>query len=572
MADGSPRVSSGEALQRAADRSPQTQGAVQMQATADRSSTVSSLASRMQRMSGIDLSDVRVHYDSPKPRELQAHAFTKGPDIYLGPGQQQHLAHEMWHAVQQKQGRVAATRQLKGESINDSDALEREADVMGARALSRTDNQLPQQQDVSRGSGQSPVVQGKFGLEVELDVNLSNTATPTPDVYTEPICEHTPIIALGDDFQVHKDHNSNLAGVGRGYSRSGPTSNFSIVELTTDPPLDETESWETVRAKADKMLAAINWMGRGGFGVAKSLAGMPGFRGMRLRGGGIAYVGGPVVRGTQSTHGHVQITAGVNFARIIDFFKTLDFYHAVGHTGVEAGRAVEARGPKQVKRAEQTQGNQPFEFMRTRQAIPFAESVAAEMIADPQGRRELAGLLALATRYMLHYRHKEKGVLAKNNVGAYFYKSELTDFRNHVTSDELKACLDDATQVQAIIDSLFAKLGSKSRPTDPSPVPPAYLGEPTDDNETWMRKVLMGTGPDDALLRMKNPYSNVIPIEKSGGDGPPLFVLENRFPQRYMDGSLEFTTTQQIMDLVSFYYTILREYNVPTRVEDDTDV
>ncbi|HAP63088.1 MAG TPA: hypothetical protein DCR93_27510, partial [Cytophagales bacterium] len=47
-----------------------------------------------------------------------------------------HLPHEAWHVVQQKQDRVKPTLQMKGRvSINDDAGLEREADIMGARAM-----------------------------------------------------------------------------------------------------------------------------------------------------------------------------------------------------------------------------------------------------------------------------------------------------------------------------------------------------------------------------------------------------------------------------------------------------
>ena len=39
---------------------------------------------------------------------IEAKAFTQGTDIHLAPGQEKHLAHEAWHVVQQKQGRVQA--------------------------------------------------------------------------------------------------------------------------------------------------------------------------------------------------------------------------------------------------------------------------------------------------------------------------------------------------------------------------------------------------------------------------------------------------------------------------------
>jgi len=89
----------------------------------------------VEALSGISLDSVRVHYNSPQPATLQAHAYTQGNDIHLAPGQEKHLPHETWHVVQQSQGRVRATLQLKGTHINDDTSLESEADVMGARAL-----------------------------------------------------------------------------------------------------------------------------------------------------------------------------------------------------------------------------------------------------------------------------------------------------------------------------------------------------------------------------------------------------------------------------------------------------
>ncbi|MNY19986.1 hypothetical protein D3C86_1534450 [compost metagenome] len=54
----------------------------------------------------------------------------------MAPGQEKHLPHEAWHVVQQKQGRVQPTKQLKGTTnINDDTGLEKEADVMGAKAI-----------------------------------------------------------------------------------------------------------------------------------------------------------------------------------------------------------------------------------------------------------------------------------------------------------------------------------------------------------------------------------------------------------------------------------------------------
>jgi hypothetical protein len=94
------------------------------------------LRTGLESLSGISMDDVKVHYNSAKPADLQAHAYAQGSDIHIAPGQEQHLAHEAWHVVQQKQGRVQATKQLKGKAaINDDAGLEHEADVMGAKAM-----------------------------------------------------------------------------------------------------------------------------------------------------------------------------------------------------------------------------------------------------------------------------------------------------------------------------------------------------------------------------------------------------------------------------------------------------
>lgn len=92
------------------------------------------LKAGLEATSGLDLSSLRVHYNASEPAQLSALAYAQGDHIYLGPGQEEHLPHEGWHAVQQRQGRVPPTGRLAGQAVNDDSALEREADVMGGRA------------------------------------------------------------------------------------------------------------------------------------------------------------------------------------------------------------------------------------------------------------------------------------------------------------------------------------------------------------------------------------------------------------------------------------------------------
>lgn len=94
------------------------------------------LKSGIENLSGMSMDHVKVHYSSPKPAQLNAHAYAQGSDIHVGPGQEKHLPHEAWHVVQQAQGRVKPTLQMKaGVPVNDDAGLEHEADVMGHRAM-----------------------------------------------------------------------------------------------------------------------------------------------------------------------------------------------------------------------------------------------------------------------------------------------------------------------------------------------------------------------------------------------------------------------------------------------------
>ncbi|NDV67379.1 hypothetical protein D0T66_00510 [Dysgonomonas sp. 25] len=45
------------------------------------------------------MDDVRVHYNSAKPAQLQALAYAQDTDIHIAPGQEQHLPHEVWYVV-----------------------------------------------------------------------------------------------------------------------------------------------------------------------------------------------------------------------------------------------------------------------------------------------------------------------------------------------------------------------------------------------------------------------------------------------------------------------------------------
>ncbi|MBQ4851959.1 DUF4157 domain-containing protein [Pseudoalteromonas sp. MMG012] len=89
----------------------------------------------MEKLTGVNLANVQVHYNSPKPALVQAHAYAQGKDIYLSPGQEKHLPHELGHIAQQALGMVKPTTEVNGVAVNDDPALEQQATDWGEMAV-----------------------------------------------------------------------------------------------------------------------------------------------------------------------------------------------------------------------------------------------------------------------------------------------------------------------------------------------------------------------------------------------------------------------------------------------------
>lgn len=156
------------------------------------------LKENVEQESGYSLDDVKVHYNSGKPAQLNALAFAQGSDIHVGPGQEKHLPHEAWHVVQQKQGRVKPTMQLKGGvNVNNDEGLEKEADLMGAKANSLGVNGILQKRVNDKSSTYMK------GIKIKA-VNMSLVRQRVTD---DPIAS---VVLDTDSEAVKKDVNSAM--------------------------------------------------------------------------------------------------------------------------------------------------------------------------------------------------------------------------------------------------------------------------------------------------------------------------------------------------------------------------
>jgi len=247
----------------------------------------SQLKSGVESLSGISMDDVTVHYNSSQPAQLQAHAYAQGTDIHLAPGQEKHLPHEVWHVVQQKQGRVEATTQLKGDTpINDNAGLEREADEMGDKAMhvgaqSSVGENSPL--STSSSSGQNSPAQlrkiGKFGMEAEVLKQrfkmISLKSFPEAEILADPeiVLEEFSLGILGNRIKVTLDnevsYQTNIERV-RSFTVEFVA---NPVDVLTDDPADlqqmetawglTSRFWKTNLLHAHKVIGmvgqAVDW-------------------------------------------------------------------------------------------------------------------------------------------------------------------------------------------------------------------------------------------------------------------------------------------------------------------------
>lgn len=197
------------------------------------------LKSGLETLSGFDLSDVRVHYNSPKPAQLHALAYAQGNDIHVGPGQDMHVAHEGWHVVQQRQGRVQPTTSVAGVAVNDNTSLETEADVMGGKAMQMNTAGDASGHATGHGSGkgvmQQKVVQRLAGFEFETQWDLQKP----PDT----AWNSTTVIVPGNGWAISPDEIDG---------------NNAKIEFKTKPFNVDNPSVEAAREDIDGTFASLD--------------------------------------------------------------------------------------------------------------------------------------------------------------------------------------------------------------------------------------------------------------------------------------------------------------------------
>lgn len=191
-------------------------------------------------LSGFSLDDVKVHRNSNKPRQMNAHAYAQGNVIHIGTGQEKHLPHEAWHVVQQKQGRVKPTMQLKNQvAVNDDAGLEKEADIMGNRALSAvsssTDSTKPLQMVKEKPTTTKRIVQRVKDIEIR-------------EVKTDPV-----MLSLYEDMIPILQQIAQMPITQEDKAKSGQEKGESMVEGASEKV---GQLWEALKHPEEAIQAA----------------------------------------------------------------------------------------------------------------------------------------------------------------------------------------------------------------------------------------------------------------------------------------------------------------------------
>lgn len=389
------------------------------------------LKNGIEQLSGYSMDDVSVHYNSSKPAQLQAHAYAQGSQIHLGQGQEKHLPHEAWHVVQQKQGRVKSTRQLKGKvNINDDVHLEKEADIMGAKALQmRPSAESSLDSSLESNTLQSNILQGRFGLELEFPIPVDGLGALTPEqeeLLRGPLTEERfefqrsanlpkdtnierfDVAETSGAFSIVTDHLTSRFGA---LAKEEPARVIypNILEIKYSRPIETLYESKLILndifAKVQEIETLTN-----GFSERRQLSGN--------------YYVGPINTGGQTPEGmngnasSIQINFGIETQKIPDFLTSY-----AGSTELQGDQEILVKTRANLIKAAQI-GVQMGEELEKR--FPFEGSI-----------RGLKGIFSIMALYLLSGKDgQEPGTGTIKNFSPLFLKTNLNDSAAVLTDEE----------------------------------------------------------------------------------------------------------------------------------------
>ncbi|UII32605.1 DUF4157 domain-containing protein [Fulvivirga ulvae] len=499
------------------------------------------LKSGVEGLSGHSMDDVKVHYNSSKPAQLQALAYAQGTDIHVGPGQEQHLPHEAWHVVQQKQGRVRANKQLKGKGvgINDDSNLEREADVMGAKALQSEGKGSATQ--LKSANPTNNVVQGKFGFELELTIAVE---AKQGSKYQDPKLANGNIhLGETENMALHVDHQESKAVIGDGVVDNSmyDTGGAPIIEVVTKP-LDEFG--DNIDSEIGTLATDLNNLQSGlmaARGQRKPLKDiMPQAKDKLVVGG--------KKKGRQNTNSYTHATYGVKLSQVPQVF-TNHAEEMLRQRGDNSQAAERAGNLTKAVAAATEVSDWIFNEYKDKTSGLFRwKKLNIWDIHTQEDMDNIKGVLTLLANYMITYT-RVKGKLMKNHVGVFFYKSNLSKLISGL-SEKQRNLLNKKND--GIAKKLIEKCVEQRKDTLDSNV----------DWKGWVKEVIKGKN-DRILNKAKNGYSPELGPDDlgPGSNKEKGVVMENRYIAELLQGYGKKIPPNNWRDMIMSVKDYLKNYN-----------
>ncbi len=141
--DNRPEALEQQELQAMANNSPQALEGAKFQEMAEQHAQQSvnktgipdDLKTNTENVLKVSLNKIKVHYNSKEPEKVDAHSLTKGNHVYIGPGREEDLPHELIHAGKHQEEGVQPTMTTQdGVGINGDVSKEKEAETLATKA------------------------------------------------------------------------------------------------------------------------------------------------------------------------------------------------------------------------------------------------------------------------------------------------------------------------------------------------------------------------------------------------------------------------------------------------------
>ena len=204
------------------------------------------------KVTGVNVHDAQVTFDSPRPIQLKANATAQGLQVDIGPQQEDHLEHELGHVAQNKKQPVQANKKASnGTLINDEKDKEKYADEVDTKAKQLNEPvQAKASGNNSSLSNNHGVVQAKFKVGLEEQELQGNELQRLLDEFKES----TPYLNL---LKINEMWGEGALTIEEEFNKLAQNDKYITVHenVNDDTSKYSTQSFENIAQRIDPILA-----------------------------------------------------------------------------------------------------------------------------------------------------------------------------------------------------------------------------------------------------------------------------------------------------------------------------